>query len=321
MTPNTSSALTPFSFYPLWSAEKGVLVRYGSMAQYGSTLCFLSSDSAYTMTPNGLTEIGQNIANQLQNYSTWNDGSFPLQGLYGSIVLIEGEKHYLIAFSADNTPTRNSMVYDFNMNESNWHSWTYGGITFTCPIAQVFDTAAYVSGLQTVIARDAWIVSSWTSGTLSDTATLVDLAPLNRYIATLPNSPFQTPNFAYGFRTESPAIARMQSERRFAFEYENEPALEAQSVTPILNFYYTGQEDPTTQTGIVSQQQTTTYEMTYLPVNAINTVPNQILTAQVDFSTFTGVCTELTIGGLGSNALVSLVRFTQVAELMKGQIT
>jgi hypothetical protein len=122
MTPNTSNAETPFSFYPLWSADQGVLVRYGSMAQYGSTLAFLANDSAYTITPNGLTEIGMNIANQLQNCSTWNNGNYPLQGLYGSIVLIEGQKHYLITLSADDVTlaqgnnVRQTFMFDFNMS-------------------------------------------------------------------------------------------------------------------------------------------------------------------------------------------------------------
>ena len=171
-TPNTSSSLTPFSFFPLWSADQTVLVRYGSLAQYGSTTCFLGTDTAYMLSPNGLTPIGDNIANQLQNAGLWNNGSYPLQGLYGSIVEIEGGKHYLIALSSDDwdfqhgNASRQTFVFDYNMQESSWHTWNYAGITATCPIYQSNDLQAYPganSSLQ--LARDSWLlISSTQSG-------------------------------------------------------------------------------------------------------------------------------------------------------------
>jgi hypothetical protein len=170
MTPNTSSAAVPFAFYPIWSADQGIIVRYGSMAQYGSTLAFLANDSAYSLTPSGVSEIGGNIANLLRDMSIWNNGSFPLQGLYGSIVEIEGQKHYLITFSSDDwdflhgNSARKTIVYDLNMSENCWHFWEYDGTTATCAIYQAFDQAVY-SGANSSkeIAKDAWLLMSGTT--------------------------------------------------------------------------------------------------------------------------------------------------------------
>ncbi len=337
MTPNTTSALLAFSFYPLWSAEEGVLVRYGSMAQFGTTLAFLSDDSAYTMTPNGLSEIGQNIANLLQvnESSTWNNGNFPLQGLYGSIVTIEGEKHYLIAFSTDDVAfqngnsTRSTNVYDFNMNAGNWHNWTWAGVTMTCPIYQANDSAQYtpssIAGESNVqIAADSWLLIALTVATgmsapYGEQATVYEAAPLTRIEQLLPLTSWAIqPSLAYQFRTEAPSIARQQSERRVAIEYENNSYLAGASITPTLILIYTGQEDPTSQTGTVSQQQASTVVLNYINSSFVN---GQILTAQADFGTFTGVDTTLGIFGSGDNALVSLVRTTQVAVMMKGELT
>lgn len=327
MTPNTSNALTPFSFYPLWSAEEGVLVRYGSMAQYGSTLAFLSTDTAYTMTPNGLTEIGTPIGNLLQNSSTWNNGNFPLQGLYGSIVLIEGQKHYLIAQSSDNigpfplstNQNRVTNVFDFNMAENNWHTWSYIGQTQTCPIFQTFDTAAFkataVAG-DVRMSRDSWILAGWsTTVSANDLAVVYEMAPLTRRL-NLPGNPVIESTLAYQFRIEAPSIARMQQERRILIEYENLPQL----IPPTtLTLSYTGQQDPTTQTGTVTQVQASNIGLTNALVSS-TMLPGQVLTVQADFGTFTGVCTSLGISGTGINALVSLVRLTQVADLPKGQV-
>jgi hypothetical protein len=170
-TPNASSSLTPFSFFPLWSADQTVLVRYGSLAQYGSTTCFLGNDTAYMLSPNGLTPIGTNIGNLLQDAGIWNNGSYPLQGLYGSIVEIEGELHYLIALSSDDydftqgNASRFTTVFDYNIAENNWMAWGYTGLTVTCPIYQSIDTAIYpaLSAQGNEIAKDNWLLMASTS--------------------------------------------------------------------------------------------------------------------------------------------------------------
>ena len=329
MTPNAGGG-NPFAFYPLWSSDEGVVVRYGSMAQYGTTLCFLANDSAYSMTPGGLTEIGGNIANLLQNCSTWNNGNFPLQGLYGSIVLIEGQKHYLIALSADdwdlaNNP-RSTTVFDFNMNENSWHQWSYSG-TLTAPIFCSFDTAEYTSNAtanNTQISRDSWLLAAFTS-TISgspntEAATVYELAPLNREIQLLSLSVtavIGTQVFAYQFRTEAPSIARLNQERRILIEYENYVQLYTLAINPVLTLTYTGQQDPTAQTGTVSQQQVSSQVLNQITAS---TIAGQVLTAQADFGTFTGVCTSLKLSGFGTASLASLVRITQVSDLPKTQV-
>lgn len=336
MTPNTSSAIVPFAFYPLWSAENGVLVRYGSMAQYGSLLAFLANDSAYTMTPSGLNETGQNIAYQLQAFAlplgttTWLDGAYPLQGLYGSIVLIEGEKHYLLASSSDDiaisdltNESRSTTVFDLNLNENSWHTWEYPNRTLTCPIAQVNDVARLTPGTVPQIYGDSWLLIPLTVTILSgdEQAELYEVAPLVRQLNILSYSPSTVaevpPVLMYFFRTEAPSIARMQQNRRILIEYENQPILAAASITPGPGFIYTGQQDPTTQTGTVSQQQ---QQSASLPSLTAPIVSGQILTSQLDFSTFTGVCTELELIASANDALVAFVRITQIADLPKAQV-
>jgi hypothetical protein len=345
MTPNTTSAQVPFSFYPLWGGDQGQIVRYGSMAQFGTTLAFLSQDTGYTLTPNGLTETGQTIANILQfgipsslQPVQWNDGSFPLQGLYGSIVLIEGQKHYLIAMSEDQyqlglfpAGTRASTVFDFNMNENSWHNWTWSGITFTCPIYQSFDTAQYVaeSPVGAVqLASDSWILAAYsvTTSNLShryyDLASIVEIAPLVRslQLLSLSVSPTFAEVLAYQFRTEAPSIARMQSERRILLEYENQPTLASLGapITPSISLTYSGQQDPTSQTGtVVNPMVAIEKDLLQLSAGVVN---GQVFTSQVDFGTFTGVCTSLALNGV-SNPLVALVRLSQAAVIMKSEVT
>jgi hypothetical protein len=139
----------------------------------------------------------------------------------------------------------------------------------------------------------------------------------------LGSNTFYAPMFSYQFRTEAPSIARMQSERRIAIEYENISSLSG-STNPLLTLVYTGQEDPTLSTGfayaltgIKSQQQTSTQQIIYI---AANTIPGQVLTCQADFGAFTGVCTSLGISSTGANSLVSLVRLTQIADVAKAQL-
>jgi hypothetical protein len=335
MTINLGSALVPFGFYPLWTAEDGVLVRYGSMAQYGSLMAFLANDSAYTLTPSGQSEMGQNIAWNLQAYALpggttlWQNGAFPLQGLYGSIVLIEGEKHYLIASASDdpalanNNSLRLTNVFDLNLNENSWNQWSYPEETVTCPITQIVDVARLTNGGAVQLYGDSWIFIALTASVLDgdEQALILEVCPLNRSLNVMTYAPATgaifPPVFVCQFRTEAPSIARMQSNRRILIEYENQPLLAALSITPTPSFIYTGQEDPTTQTGTISQQQTTTQALTSLTANVI---PGQILTAQADFGTFTGVCTTLQIDATGNNALFSLVRLTQIAQVMKAEV-
>ena len=108
----------------------------------------------------------------------------------------------------------------------------------------------------------------------------------------------------------------MQQNRRIGVEYENQPTLVGFS-TPTLTLSYVGQEDPTTQTGTISQRQTSTQSL--ISINA-NVVVGQVLTAQADFGAFTGVCVSLSISASGTASQMALVRLTQVADLPKAQL-
>jgi hypothetical protein len=152
----------------------------------------------------------------------------------------------------------------------------------------------------------------------ADKANIYEITPLTRQLQLNPFSPFVQANLAYQFRTESPSIARMQSERRIAIEYE---LLPSSATNPVLSLTYTGQEDPTLSsnfgfplTGIVSQTQTSTQQLVQITAS---TIPGQVLTVQADFGTFTGVCTSLGLSATGTNALISIVRLTQVADIAK----
>ncbi len=331
-TPNQGSAEIPFAFYPLWNSPTGVIVRYGSMAQFGTTTCFLSNDNAYMLNPSGLTPIGNNIANLLEDCSTWNDGNFPLQGLYGSIVVIEGQLHYLIALSADDwdyqngNGARQTQVFDYNLSENNWHQWTYQGATLTCPITQSFDVAQYTpdaTANNMQLARDTWLLMPFTQSTgnnapYGEIAVAYEAAPLTQELVLLSAPISATPVFSeflnVSFRTETPSPARMQSERRILIEYENLPAAKTLGISPTLTLTYTGQQDPSPVTGTVSQQQ---ISQTTLSYPGTNTSSAQILTQQADFGTFTGACTNLQVNSTSGQSLVSIVRVTQVADLPK----
>lgn len=335
VTPNTSSSIVAFAFYPIWGGDQGQIVRYGSMGQFGTTLAFLAQDTAWIMSPGGMQEIGGNIANLLQDITLWANGNFPLQGLYGSIVLIEGQKHYLVVLSSDDSnlnkgnSARKTTVYDYNMSENSWNTWSYSGQTATCAIYQSFDAQpyTYTSGVTlNGIAVDQWLMIGLTASTgagptYNELASVYEAAPLTRTLALLQagfNAPLISSTLAYQFNTEAPSIARMQQERRIALEYENQTVLVGLSITPTVTLTYTGQQDPTAQTGTVSQQQTSTATL-----NSVSTsnISGQVITNQADFNTFTGVCTSLGISATGNNSLVALVRMTQVGVLPKKELT
>lgn len=340
MSPNTGSSIVPFSFYPLWSADLGIVVRYGSMAQYGSTLAFLSVDSAWSLSPNGLNEIGANISNLLQeetlqvnniNPSIWNNQSFPLYGLYGSIVVIEGQKHYLLAATTDDpflqlgNTSRRTLVFDYNMNENNWHTWQWSGYTLTCPIYQSLDSFVNPSS-SFLIQLDNWILFGWTvsagsSAPYTDSANVYEAVPLTLQYYLLhqqTNNTFLPPVFSYQYRTESPSIARMLQERRLLVEYENSSY--SVVVGPSVLFTFVGQQDPTSLTGPTPVSSQSTFSSS-LNFPSGFSVPNQVLTQQVDFGTFTGTCTSFSMSStLASNNGLAIVRVTSVSDIAKGQV-
>jgi hypothetical protein len=305
------------------------------MAQYGTTACFLSNDNAYSLTPNGLTPIGNNIANLLENQtytevnpSIWEWGAYPNAGLYGSIVVMEGELHYLLCASSagviGTSATADTQVLDYNMANTSWNLWEYPGYTATCPIVQSVDNQIMPIHLssRTYIANDNWLLVGWYAGS-SGIAYVHQMLTVNQLMQMtgLGNLGTQifAPTLSVQFRTESPAVARLLQERRIAFEYEN---LEQISTSLNLNWILYGQQDPTAVTNSTGPALNTTSLFTssvnYLPFSTTGLLSRQVFGWQQDFGTWAGTCTSL---NLSTSNPVSLVKITQVSTLPKVEIT
>lgn len=141
--PNTggNSGLQPFNFYHLWSSQDGVGAYPGTVAQFGYTVWFLSSDNAYSMNLyNGPGPIGAKIIPKIladlksANYFLAVNNSTALFSsaawMFGSIVNFSGQLHYLISLSSytfsTGSPTQQqntAFVYDYNISENAWHFW------------------------------------------------------------------------------------------------------------------------------------------------------------------------------------------------------
>lgn len=244
MTINTSAqaiGIQPFSFYPLWASEQGIIVRYGSLAQFGAMGCFLSDDNAYMLTPSsGPVPIGDKIACLLQNTprpqngqgsltSFWNDGNNRNAGLYGSIIQIEGEKHYIVQSASTDLLLagpiwRATFLLDFNIKTSDWNQTIYEGITFSCPIWQSYDIQPIQASAAASLVTDNWIICGYTetiSGTDSSTIAQM-LYGYNLFAAIRANqTPLINSQLEYAFRTEVLSPWREQTLRTIVVEYEN----------------------------------------------------------------------------------------------------
>ena len=178
-------------------------------------------------------------------------------------------------------------------------------------------------------------IEAWYFTNSGESASIQEMATVNRSAFLIHSGALLFTNidtqFSYQFATESPAIARILSERRLVFEYEN---LE-EVVIPLfyagrftLDLTLSGQQDPTPQANVPinftptpATTAVTAYEVQYLSAVQANVLPRQVYAAQVDFSTFAGVCTTLSLACANGNGFVSLVRITQVSDLPKEKIT
>lgn len=314
MVPNTSSSvgsnIEPFTFAPLWSADQGVVCRYGSMAQYGAMCCFLGYDQPYQLSPGGLTPFGSGIASLVQNYSLWNDAqvfaggySGINPGIYGSIVQIEGEKHYLLVFSEQNgdsanRATRQTQVFDCLIASDAWSVWNLGAsITVTAPIYQSEDVQFYNgSPVPLNVSRDDWILVPYIQGGVSFTATLGRLAlgnTLYQNTATV----LQSTSSSVQFRAETPAINIPQTRRRIIIEYENIPAQVANPATITLSVF--GQPlpagYPANPTAQIQPSQNFNITLQYFSAPSSSFPSNAVLTAFSDpiGTAFTGLALTL----------------------------
>jgi hypothetical protein len=316
VTPNTTSNITPWTYNPLWSADQGTAPRYGTMTQWGDLSAFLGYDTAYSLSPSGLTPIGGHIDPLLQNLQRWSaaGANSPLQGLFGSIVQMDGEKHYLIqAVNIDSgTLPVGTTVFDLSFKTGCWHTWNYGAIDFSGPVYQSYDTQAMGGG--SLIYADNWIlVPLVNAGSIH----LLELAIGSRLLALngAGVSPIISQTFSYNFRCETPASARMNQERRVVIEYENIPQLAGTSVT--LNLTLTGQNSPSLSNVNAMTQQITFAATLVYPSTPVQ--PGQILTVQTEpvgpaFVTCGSMMTAASTG------LLNIVRIAQINELQKGEI-
>lgn len=317
MVPNTSSSIgsniEPFTFAPLWSADQGVVCRYGSMAQYGAMCCFLGYDQPYQLSPGGLTPFGSKIASLVQNYSLWNDaqvfagGYFGINpGIYGSIVQIEGEKHYLLVFSEQNgdvanRTTRRTQVFDCLIRDDAWSVWDLGAsITVTAPIYQSEDVQLYNGSPGPLnVSRDDWILVTFIQGGVSFTSTLGRLAvgnALYQNAATV----LQSTSTSVLFRTEAPLMNITQTRRRVMIEYENLPSQVNNPATISVEIY--GQPLPTgyppSPTSQSQPSQSFNITLQYFAAPSSSTPSNAVLTAFSDpiGTAFTGLALAISLG-------------------------
>jgi hypothetical protein len=311
VTSNTSSGVAPFSFYPLWSADQGVIVRYASMAQYGDVAAFLSLDNAYILSPAaGLAPIGDRIAATLQDLSGSVASNDQIH-IFGVIVQIEGEKHYLVIASQDQQFT----VYDYNFKSRSWYEWAYEGTDCTCVIYQAFD-------VQTVVPPNAIEYDNWLLLASSFPETrITELAPPGpRFfqITGMGVNPLTAQTFSGQFKCEDPSPGRMHSIRRVNIEYANIPDL--QGTAPAFGLTLTGQNSPSlTATNNLMVQSSMTATINY-PDNSQPVAVGQTLVSQVEPTgpAFTACNTTLSIPSTSSIFFITRIR--QICELDKSEV-
>lgn len=331
MVPNTSGTnIQPFTFAPLWSADQGVVCRYGSMAQYGAECRFLGYDQPYMLSPGGLVPFGDPVASLLQNFSLWNDGHYLNAGLYGSIVEIEGEKHYLLGFSS-NQPVplvgvnqlRNTKIFDANLKTGSWNVWTYPGITMTCPVYQSYDFQV-MAGVtpNLIIDRDNLLliglaVSGGSGGNFESPRLGQVMAGEQLYPIPISTTRYGNEFYTYQFRAETPSLARPQTNRRLLVEYENLPTVPSGTAALTCTIY--GQPDRDS-TGTFPAPITNQFVMNlpYFPLSA--TVPaHAVLSA-------TGEPSGTAITSLASSIQIvcpnqlRIVRVSLVAETTQSEM-
>lgn len=147
MDPNpgySTSGIQPFVFAHLWASQDGVGAYDGSLAQFGQSFMFRSSDNVYAFSlSNGVVPVGDKIIRRMlidwraQGTLIGVAGNFgtvvfsPTQWYTAGLVPISGELHYLLAFSAYKVNFSVSTtaiqtvcyVYDYNLSEDAWHVW------------------------------------------------------------------------------------------------------------------------------------------------------------------------------------------------------
>jgi hypothetical protein len=326
MVPNTSGTnIEPFTFAPLWSADQGVVCRYGSMAQYGALCCFLGLDQPYQFSPGGLTPMGNKVASLLQNFSLYNDalsyagGFYGVNGgLYGSIVEIEGEKHYLIAFVQlqPNPSSVSTLVYDCLISQDSWSTWTYP-FAMTSGFYQSYDTQLVngFGGVPTNIARDNWIIFGYATGNPAVSDGLIGCVAIGNALFNLTTSVLFSGSLNSLFRAEAPTINIPQTTRKVMVEYENIPVLSSPASVACTLYGQPKQGGyPSTSQAPISN----TFTM-LLPNYSSGAPQNAVLTAYSEpiGTANTTLATSLQIS---TSSPVRIIRASIIAETSQGDL-
>lgn len=271
MDPNpgtSNSGLQPFTFYHLWSSQTGVGALPGTVAQFGQQVQFLSSDNVYSISIGaGLVAVGQRmIPKILADYtaillqggvtSTNLFDKKPSSWFYASIVILDGQQHYLLTLNAytvaDAGSSTNAVptckVYDYNINENAWHLWDlqqYVNIEgnapfffFSCPIisAQEISFLPAVGGTREINVANIHILTGaitfyQSTGDPLPGGTVFQIVPWNYDInAGFPTpfqaavyQPFALPVTNITLRAEIISLGHKISTRRLRVQADNAP--------------------------------------------------------------------------------------------------
>ena len=265
--PGTSnSGIQPFDFYHLWASPQGVGATAGSVAQYGQTVAFYSLDNIYTISiSGGLQVVGPRIipkinadfrSVQTQVGLRQGAAAVPSQWYFASFVIIAGQLHYLLQWSAyygtpnqsvDTPPLTKAVIYDFNMSENAWHVCDLmqyiqqaGGpqpfLALSCPITQTSESFPASSGLASIMVSQPYIlIGAYTFlGTIRTHATnggIFQLVPWDYDYASQWILPFNAGLYApvsmpltnIVFRAEVISLGHKITTRRMRVQADNAP--------------------------------------------------------------------------------------------------
>lgn len=256
--PNPGSAnagLQPFNFYHLWSSPQGVGALKGTVAQWGYTTYFQSSDNVYSLNLSaGPQPIGPRliprILNDIRIYSNQSAQKWPSYWNFGSIVNIAGQLHYLLTFSSYYVSALTGLqsyvgfVYDFNISENAWHIWDMSQylqadgtlsptLAFSCPIFQnVVIGYSAIAGLNNPpYILTGTFTSFRTIGGYLQSGNVQQFVPweydfnsnwITTYVASL-YVPLALPVTNFTFRAEVVTLGHKNAQRRLRIQADNAP--------------------------------------------------------------------------------------------------
>lgn len=264
--PGTSnSGLQPFTFYHLWASAQGVGAYPGTVAQFGQTVYFRSSDNVYSISiSGGLQPVGPRIiakinaderASKSGEGATFITSGAPSYWYFSSIVVIGGQLHYWLCFSAYNvnpvtlSQQFTALVYDYNIAENAWHVSDFSSylqasgtpqpfLCFSCRPAQITEqtqTRVLGTGVTDALYPQFILVGAYTGlGTVNAAqqfGVIDQLVPwdydfasqwINAFNASL-YPPLAMPPTTIVFRAEVISLGHKTTQRRLRIQADNAP--------------------------------------------------------------------------------------------------